>query len=424
MMISQRLRTLLQGSYVRNVGVLVGGTAFSQLVTILALPLLTRIYTPEDFTVLASYTSVLALLTVIACLRFEIAIPMPKDQNGAIHLLALSIISIIGITLLTCTGVFLFSDSINQLTNHRLTGYLWILPLGVFSSGFYNALQYWMTREKAFPLIAKTRMTQAVSGAATQIGFGYAGITPLGLLLGQLLNSGAGIFSLLRRFLKQNKKLLSELNVTGLKQTFKRYDRFPKYSTWEALTNSAGVQIPVLIIAALALGAEAGFLMLAMRLLSAPMGLIGGSVAQVYLAEAAVKYHQGELNTFTVKTIIMLAKVGFLPLFLAGVAAPFLIPIVFGAEWQRTGVLISWMAPWFFIQFIVSPVSMSLHITDNQKIAMVLQIAGLVLRVGSVWFAVKYFNDFVGEVFAVSGVFFYLLYLIVVMKIVKRSVNG
>lgn len=93
-----KFKTFLQVDFIRNVRVLAGGTALAQLVALLVLPFLTRLYTPEDFTILATYTSVLALLTVIACLRFEIAIPMPKEQEGAINLLALSIISVVGIT--------------------------------------------------------------------------------------------------------------------------------------------------------------------------------------------------------------------------------------------------------------------------------------------------------------------------------------
>lgn len=405
----------------RSVSVLVGGTAVAQLVAILALPLLTRLYTPEDFTVLATYTSILALLTVIACLRFEIAIPIPKEHDGAINLLALSVISVMCITFLTWLGVFFLGEWINTLTNHRLESYLWLVPVGVFFSGLYNALQYWMTRERKFPLVAKTRMTQSLSGAVTQIGFGYAGVTPFGLLLGQLLNVGAGTFGLLRYFLKEYKTPFSSISIAVLKKTFKKYDRFPKYSTCEAITNSAGVQVPILIIATLTLGAEAGFLMLAIRLLSAPMGLIGSSVAQVYLAEASDKYHKGELKAFTNKTILMLAKVGFVPLLVAAIAAPFIVPFIFGDEWQRTGGLISWMAPCFFMQFIISPVSMSLHITSNQRAAMVLQIIGLFFRGGAVWIAANYFSQWVGEVYAVSGVVFYSLYLIVVKSIISKN---
>lgn len=421
MITPQQLRIIMQGRFVRNVGVLVGGTAFSQLIALLALPFLTRLYTPEDFTVLATYASILGIIASIACLRFEIAIPIPKEQESAIHLFALSVISVVSITLLTWFTIVIGEDWINKLTNQRLVGYLWLLPIGVFFIGLYNALQYWMTREKAFPIVAKTRMTQSISGAATQLGLGYAGISPLGLLLGQLISSGAGIFGLSRYFSKEYKELIYKINVKDIKKTFKRYDRFPKYSTWEALTNSAGIQLPILIIATLALGAEAGFLMLAIRLLSAPMGLIGGSVAQVYLAEAAEKHHKGKLKEFTRKTTITLAKLGIIPLLLVGIISPFIIPFIFGEEWRRTGILISWMTPWFFMQFITSPISMSLHITNNQRIAMLLQIVGLVLRGGAVWVAAHYFNERVGEVYAISGFVFYSIYLSVVYKVINKN---
>jgi O-antigen/teichoic acid export membrane protein len=417
-----RLRILMQSPLMRNVSTLVGGTAFSQLIGLLALPILTRLYTPEDFTVLATYISIFSLLSVIACLRFEIAIPIPKDQKNAIQLLCLSVISVICITLLTWLTVTLGANWINQVTSQRLVGYLWLLPLGVFFSGLYNALQYWMTREKAFPLVAKTRITQSISGAITQIGLGYMGLTPIGLLLGQLFNSGAGIVGLSRSFFRNYKSQLFRVNFIGLKETFRQYERFPKYSTLEALTNSAGIQVPILIIATLAIGKEAGFLMLAMRLLSAPMGLIGGSVAQVYLTEAADRYHKGELKDFTNKTIVMLAKIASIPLVLVAITAPVVVPFIFGDSWYRTGELISWMAPWFFVQFIVSPVSMALHITDNQRIAMILQFAGLILRGGSVWVSVLYFNNLVGEVYAVSGALFYLLYLFLIRYVLNKKV--
>lgn len=419
-MVLKRINNLLQSKFLKNILMLVGGTAFAQLIGLLALPLLTRIYTPEDFTVLATYVSILALITSVACLRFEIAIPIPKNEESAINLLVLSIISLFIITLLTWLIISINSEWISNITNWRLEGYLWLLPIGVFFGSFYNALQYWMTREKEFSIVAKTKMVQSISGVSTQLGLGYATITPFGLLLGHLFKAGAGSIGLTKYFLINYKKKLYEVNSHKLKETFKKYDNFPKYSTWEALTNSAAIELPVLIIATSLLGAEAGFLMLAMQLLSAPISLIGASVSQVYLAEASEKYYKDELKSFTNKTILTLVKVGFLPLLVAGISAPFLVPVIFGEQWARTGILISWMVPWFFMQFITSPVSMALHITNNQRIAMILQIFGLILRGGVVWFAVKHYSEWVTEVYAISGLLFYLIYLIVI-KIVISS---
>jgi O-antigen/teichoic acid export membrane protein len=418
---SRTARLLPKNTFARGVSVLAGGTAVSQLITIAVLPLLTRLYNPEDFSVLAVYSSILALITVISCLRFEIAIPMPQEKKQAKELLVLSLISVFLVTLLSWVLILLFSEQIHALTQDRLRGYLWLLPIGVLLSGIYTAFQYWSTRGKNFGLISKTRMTQAISGAGAQVGLGYIGLTPIGLLLGQLLNVGAGAWSLARSFCKKNIPLHKKINLTELKSTYREYDRFPKYSTLEALANSAAVQVPVLIIAAYALGPEAGFLMLAMRLLSAPMGLIGRAVAQVYLSEAPAHYQNGNLDSFTRQTIVSLVKLGGPPLLFAGVTAPVLVPIVFGSEWARAGVLVSWMAPWFFMQFISSSVSMSLHVTGNQKIALVLQLAGFVLRTGLVLLAGVIFSEYIVEVYALTGFVFYVIYMSVIFYILRKT---
>lgn len=416
-----KVNAFMKKPLIKNVITLFSGAALAQAITLLALPILTRLYSPENFTVLASFTSLLALLSAVACLRFEIAIPIPNKQEQALHLLYFSIISVIGITIITCLCITFGSNWINQVTNQRLKDYLWLLPLTVFLSGLYNALQYWMTREGVFKIVAKTRVSQSISGASAQIGFGYLGLSPIGLLLGVMLNSGIGIVKLLRFFYKNYKSIITKVSYIELKRTFKLYNRFPKYSTFEALTNNAGIQVPVLIIAALALGEEAGYLMLAMRLLSAPMGLLGGAISQVFLTEASDKYNAGELTYFTNKTIIMLAKISIIPLLLIGVISPMIIPLIFGDQWERTGVLISWMVPWFFLQFIVSPVSMVLHITDNQRIALLLQIFGFILRAGSVWLAIIFLNSWATEIFAITSGVFYFLYIMVVLNIANKT---
>ncbi|MEJ6066323.1 oligosaccharide flippase family protein [Psychrobacter sp. 16-Bac2893] len=415
----QKVKTLFQGSFVKNVSMLVGGTAFAQLITIILLPVLTRLYSPEDFGVLAVYLSFVSLISVVSCLRLEIAIPIPKEDKDALALFVLSLGSVVVITLLTAVGTTLFFKQIHQATQGKLEGYIWLIPLSVFFSGIYAALQYWATRHKAFSLVAKTRLNQAVGGSSTQIGLGYAGLAPLGLLIGQLVSMGAGIIGLSRYFIKNSSPLLRDINISELKSVFKQYDRFPKYSTWEAFANSGAIQIPVILIAYYAVSAEAGLLMLAMRLLSAPMSLIGGAVAQVYLAEASEKNYEGQLRQFTHNTVRALAKIGTFPILFAGMAAPFLIPIIFGEQWQRAGIFIAWMSPWFLMQFVTSPVSMALHITNNQKIAMLLQFFGLLLRVGGVVVAGLYYKDYVVEVYAITGLIFYTIYLIVVLSVLN-----
>ena len=82
-----------QGGFLKAVSVLVGGTAFAQLVGLICLPLLTRLYSPEEYTILGVYVAIVSILSVIACLRLEIAIPLPENDAEAKSLFYISIIN-------------------------------------------------------------------------------------------------------------------------------------------------------------------------------------------------------------------------------------------------------------------------------------------------------------------------------------------
>ena len=71
----------------------------------------------------------------------------------------------------------------------------------------------------------------------------------------------------------------------------------------------------------------------------------------------------------------------------------------------------SWMTPWFILQFLTAPVSMALHITARQRTAMLLQIAGLLLRTSMVYATGLLIPSLVSEAYALSGALFYLTYL-------------
>ena len=405
------------GTFIRNVLVLVGGTAFAQGLTVLILPLLTRLYAPEDFSTLAVYASLLAVLGSVACLRYEIAISLPEgDQSGA-ALLILALISSAAWGGLTAVFVAVFGSEFFTLIDHsELIPFSWLLPLGVWLQGSYAALQYWAARKNEFGRITRTRFGQAISGAATQLSFGSMGIAPLGLVLGHFFHGCAGVMGLGWRVYKHDAYFIRSVDLKKLVAVSMEYSRFPKYSTFESLANAGALQLPVLLIAALAVGPEAGYLLLATRVMAAPMSLVGSSIGQVYLSRAPTEQRSGTLDTFTVAVIAGLVKTGVGPLIFVGFVAPAAFPIIFGDQWYRAGELIAWMTPWFVMQFLSSPVSMVLHITNRQNVALNLQIFGFIFRVGLVILAFYVVPGAAVEVYAASGFLFYFVYFFIVLK--------
>lgn len=404
--------------FLRSVGVLVGGTAVSQAVSVLVLPLVTRFYTPADFSILAVYASILGIVSVVACMRLEIAIPMPARNEEAANLLALALCSCTAVSAAAALVVWVWPGQIVRLVGQPgLTPFLWMLPLGIWLSSVYGALQFWATRKKNFAAIAKTRMTQAVGGAGVQLGFGWwSNFGAFGLLLGQLINSGAGLFGLGRSLLRDDRTVLRKVSYSGMRNTLRDYDRFPKYSTFEAFANSAGTQLPVIAIAAIAVGPEAGYLLLATRAMAVPMGLIGGAVSQVYLSRAPGELRAGSLPAFTAKIIGGLARTGLGPLIFAGMVAPSVFSLIFGSEWRRAGEMTTWMIPWFVMQFLASPISMALHVTQAQRLALILPLLGFSVRVGSIFLISMVNKEWIVQAYVGSSFLYYLIYFIAVIK--------
>src|SRR5687768_12650448 len=173
------------------------------------MPLITRLYTPRDLGVLAVYAALLGIISVAASLRFDIAIPMPENDEDGANLLAAALVSTTGISLVV--GIITVSAPepiVAWLRTPELSTYLWLLPIGVFFAGCSSALQFWATRKKAFTRIARTKIEQSLGATGVQIGLGSVGVRPLGLIIGQIINGGAGFFSLGRRAISEDKIVL------------------------------------------------------------------------------------------------------------------------------------------------------------------------------------------------------------------------
>ena len=414
------LSNLRRNEFVRSVGILVGGTALGHTLTAVAMPLVSRLYSPSEFNVLAVISSLLSVISVAACLRFDIAGPIPDEEVDAINLLALAISFALVVSLLLGVAVFLTpSRAFSRFLPTTATPFLWILGPGVFLLAGFNALQSWYIRTREFKRIARSRIGQSVACVGTQVTLGFAHQGPLGLLLGYVMNSGAAVLTLGTLLVRQHRALIRQISMAHMRDMFVLYHRFPKYSTLEALCNNASVQVPIVMIANQATGPEAGYLLLAMSAMQAPMALVGVSIGQVFLSKAPEQYRTGRLGEFTLEVFEGLVKSGVGPLLFAGILSPLAFEMVFGKSWHRAGVLVAWMTPWFVMQFVASPLSMALHVAGRQRSALFLQIFGLVIRVLAVIICARLLPSRISEAYAISGFVIYFTYCVVIFKTVS-----
>lgn len=380
-MIYARLWTVVLGnSFIRSAGALVSASVVGQLILLAATPLVTRLYSPLDFGLLALFTGIFGGVLVTSSLRYELAIPLARSDRDAFALLMLALLINGVFAAVTAAAVFFWGETLSRALNSpALVGVLWVLPISLLGAGSYRAFRLWAVRSHDFDAIAGTKITQSAANAVSQISFGLAGLGAPGLAIGHFLGMTAGLYRLARgvdrTFWRGGRAQNLRMRVLA-----KRYSRFPKYDVPAAFVDAMSVQLPNLLLAVLFNPVVAGYYLLADRILGAPFSLLSQSIGQVLYARSRRAVEDGRLAVLTVKVFIGLAAVMVVPTIVVFLASEPLFTFAFGEAWREAGVFAGWLVVGLFGQFLFSSISLVLMATGAQNINLALHLTMLCAR--------------------------------------------
>jgi O-antigen/teichoic acid export membrane protein len=362
------------------------GTAAGQGLALLAAPVLTRLYAPRDFGVLGVFVAIVTLLNVVGTFRYELAVPLPADDRTALDLVAVGLLANVCVVAGLWVLVPFVGDRVERWTaTPDLADQLWLLPPTVLATGAYAVLTYWAIRCREYRSIARRNVTYGVAQVGTQLVLGALGVRPLGLLAGTGAGQLAGALALARALRRREGARLRAVSLAGMRAAARRYRRFPLFSTWSGLLNSAGSVAPVLLLAGLHGPTVAGWFTLSTRVVGAPIGLVGEAVAQVYLGEAAelARRDPGGVRRLFGRVSARLFGVGLIPITLLALPAPWWFPAVFGERWHAAGEYAQVLLPMYLLQFAVVPLSQTLNVLEQQHLQLLWDALRLVLAVAS-----------------------------------------
>ena len=389
-------KKIKSNSFLRSVLTVTSGTALSQLVVILVSPLITRLYSPTDMGILASFTAVTSILgTVIAgCYNQAVVLPETKKRTNAVVLLGV-IIAALGCGIITLVSI-IFDDILINLLNLQSIKKNWFYLLGifVFFIGVDSVLNQYSIKNAHFKLIATTQVTQQIATNGLKVLLGFCKLGTFGLLASMLFGQ---IIRVIRLFVTEFKNLFGAKDdvpsKNDVKYVMSRYKKFPLISSWSALLNASSVQLPVILFSSVFSPAVAGYYSLSHRILSLPISLIGASVGNVFLERAAKSQNDiVDLRKITIdvyKRMLLLGSVIFSFIVFYG---DILFAFVFGSDWREAGRFAQWIAIWLVFSLCYSPISILYIITEKQLENLVFQIILFFSRISVVVIATLY-ND-------------------------------
>ncbi len=415
-----------QSEFSKNVLTLMTGTTIAQSIPIAISPILTRIYTPEDFGVFAIYLSILSILAVIATGRYELAIMLPKQNRDAINIVALSFLIALSISLLLLIIIFLFKHHIVLLLgNKEIENWLYFIPLSLFIFGLSNSLNYWNNRNKNYTLIAKAKINQSLGGGVVNLGLGFMQFSKFGLILGQLFGQIVSLIILLKVFIINDFAYINGVNRLKIYALSKKYYRFPKINLPHAFLNTLSSNLPVLIISKFFNSSNVGFYSLSNLIVVIPMGIVSSAYSQVFLQKILeLKKNRivgSEIEFFkeTVFKLLLYSASIFIVIF---VFTEDIFAIVFSEEWRVAGVYTKILIPMLYLRFTGSIVSSIVIVYDKQYKALIIEILNIFLRFSALIVGGLYGSIILGLVlFSIFSSLISLYRLFWYFKIVKEG---
>jgi O-antigen/teichoic acid export membrane protein len=411
---------IFNSEFLGNVSYQVIGTGIAQGLPFAISPILTRLYAEQDFALFTSFFAIVNILVVGAGGRYQFAIVLPRKDTEAKDIFDLSVF----ITVVYSILILLSSMIIDLYFHHQLGLSIYFIPLYILLFGVWNSFSYLSVRHKTFFHNATAKVVQSVVYVTTSVVLGWLKLTHFGLIMGRLLGLTASWIYLQ----KKSVNVLKFGEIGKLKSVAKAYVDYPKYGLLPAFLDIASVQGIVLIIARFYQTSDLGYFGLTALVLSAPIGLIGGSFKDVFyerITSLIIDKSFQQARDLFLKSALGLFALGApicLTIYLYG---PDIFKFIFGHRWERSGYFASILSLSFLIQLVVSPLSSIFNAANKLKVASVWQTLYFIttfLTLGITSIVLNMSVEDLLRVYVIHETILYLIYFILQYRTLNRLI--
>lgn len=406
-----------KSDFFKHVLTLTSGTVIAQAIPIIFSPLLTRLYSPEEFGFFALFLSIVTILAVFTTGMYEMAIILPKKEVYAYQIRNISLFLTTFYTLIIILIIFSFYDLLITIfppnINHNL--FLFLIPFAVFLIGIYQTTIIWFNRVKNYKTMSKTGVIQSVTTIFFQVVFSLFAMGNLSLIFGRVIGQVVSTFYLLKTYYSS----YSLRNKVSYKKTqylaqVKRYKKFPYYVTWSKFFDISSNELPSVLILILFSPTMAGLYVIANKMISLPVSIIGLAVNPVHYKEISqMRNNHTMLKELTYNIYKKLVLLGFIPVSIILIFGDSIFQYIFGNNWLVSGEIAQILVIMFFIDFVIIHFNNILIIFEEQHKTLYFNILIFSVKVIAILVGFIIFNDIYNTIllYVICGVLIKITYM-------------
>lgn len=367
-----------------NMIVLMTGATGAQVIGLLLMPIVTRLYSPGNFGLMTTFGTIVLTVSVVSCGCYEQAIALPRDERSAWAVTIIALFNCLMVSIITLLIIFLGYDYISKHIFNRIEfSWLWCLPIAVFLSGFRLISNYWVIRKKKFKELSFSKIAEVLgnSGIKTLSGLTFGDMAGglISGILGRSLFPSIFLFPVIKWISK-----ISDYKIPPRKfllSIAKLYRNFLYYSTFSQLLVNISRGIPIFFLAVAFKNDIVGAFGLADNALRLPVGVIGQSVREVYLQKAAdQRASRQKLSHRYLKMTYGLLAVAIMPFGLLFFYGPEIFLLVFGPEWETAGKFAQVLSPMLLTMCVNPPSTVVFTVLQKQRIYLFLMVLVAAVR--------------------------------------------
>lgn len=367
----------LKSEFIKNIFTLLSGATIAQIITFIAIPTLTRIYTPEDFGFIAIYLSIANIIATISTGRFELAIMLPKKRENALAILKGTFRITLIVSIISLIVILVIKSFENRISEFIKPFYFYFLPVSIFIIGLTNVFTQWFTRRKEFKLQAKTKIARSGSNATVNIILGLLfKLKSLGLFLGHITSQGLQLVIFILPFLKEEKKNLKNISRETIKEELNENKNFPYYSAPMGFLNAVSVDILIYVFNLFYSTSLVGLYTNANKVINYPLSLISQSFTSVFYQKISESNKKLKLYLISYFSNFIIASLAMIPVVFWGEE---IFSFVLGKEWEIAGSIAKYLAPLTIASFAMRSVSNIFSLTRKNRILLIWQIIYLII---------------------------------------------
>src|SRR5690625_3890339 len=420
------LKKILGNPFIKSIILVAFGTAGAQAIALIFSPIITRLYGPEAFGLLGTFTATLSLVAPITALTYPIAIVLPKSDHNAGGLVKLSLI----IATTTSTVVFLTlivakTSLISILNLEKISNYIYLIPFAMFLSSLQEIMEQWLIRKKQFKVSARVAISQSFLLNSLKSGIGLIAPTAAALItltaLGHFLYASQLWLGSKKWGAHRDHISYPERKKANLKKLAYEYRDFPIFRTPQISINAISQSLPVLVLAAYFGPAVAGFYTLARTVMAAPAHLLGSSIGNVFFIRITETVNDGKNpKPFIQRATLLALLVATPPFSIVMIWGGPIFKFVFGSQWYDAGVYAQWIAIWLLFSLAARPVIAAIPVLELQGWFLQIELLFIFLKAAAIFFGAIIYGSalYAVSLYSLASALLYItLYFTVWLKI-------